>query len=371
MRLKSPIQFTCLFHCPDGVFTVLSHPPYQQVHFSVAHSVAFKIILKMLGMDFRKEISNFLFIFNILSFGPVSSNITHDFFLQLHSFISIAVVCVSFFISPTYQYDTNAFHNAFNEIHYGTLLCCHLIIVVHAFSRRKSQLRILNRCSHIDDRLRSEFGVDTNYSGWRKRMWRFWMCFWTMELLIHLSYIYYRDREVGHLRSMFLRYYFSIFMIRLRGNQIQFYVQLLRTRLTWVKDCMQGIIEADADNPEVGSVFNDLLSLKEIYGKIYKTSIIFNDTFGWSILAVCIQNFVEFTREMFHLSRQLMVGAGAVDCFSVWFIVQIIELGLIHIHLAYGCYSCSLIVSQQHQRNRKNASWIWFLLIILISGGID
>lgn len=184
-----------------------------------------------------------------------------------------------------------------------------------------------------------------------------------MNSIKYIAYIYtlhtyfnywYVQKWIGSnwsIELLFLKYYYSSFTLRFRCNQIEFYVHLLQARLQMVNQKIADILErlrnTCMENTDIQDMsnYNDLLSLKGIYGKIYYTSQLINENFGCSMLIVFLQNFIEFTRQMYMFVKLNMNGRSISGFFSIWSLIQIIKLSVVHVYFPLLCYSCSTKVN--------------------------
>lgn len=128
--------------------------------------------------------------------------------------------------------------------------------------------------------------------------------------------MFYRD---AFLISFWLHWMYSVFIMRLRSMQVLVFVLLLRSRIDLINSKVKEILLAHnrqmdpkstrwtsaSDGKQVIflldvstnylSTYDRLLYIKQIYGELYEICEWINMTFGWSLLAIITQCFIEFT----------------------------------------------------------------------------
>lgn len=154
--------------------------------------------------------------------------------------------------------------------------------------------------------------------------------------------------------------------MRLRCVQVLFFVCLMRARLILISDKIKEILDtknAQTSNTNHFEAANDvrnivfvldtsaakctiydkLLNLKQIYGELYEISETINISFGWSLLAVITQCFIDFTSNSYWtflaLEQPVPDFDNAVNCISL-----LVPIVIILSVMAYYCSSCSRYV---------------------------
>lgn len=307
------------------------------------------------------EMASILHLFRIFALGPSSSTPLKDRLQAIFSILTIFGICLLHAFYKIVQSDKSTFHGFVNKFHFSTLQLTHLIVVVDSFLRRKSELKIYAHCSRIDEHIRLKFGISPDYAERRVRFWKTFLITWTIMIVCYSSLTSMHAALIPVHSSWHLFYFcsYSIIVIRFRYDQMIFYIQLVSDRLEIVKGIMFKIYEEQRNFARNGIkqnngsdetlTFDQMLSLKQIYGQLYEVSNLINQTFGWSLLAVMSQHFLEFTRHMYTIAN---IAAGhrqrsiEMTCFlMIWSLVQMASIAYINALLTFKCSACSVKVN--------------------------
>lgn len=318
--------------------------------------------------SFVEEMRGFLAIFLIFGLWPTWHTTKYKSMLLLYSVFSILLV-FAIFTSAIYVnkvLDDNSLSTAISYSFILSILATHLIITVQVLFYRKTQLRLIQKLSYVDHLFSSKLHI---YISYRKEKWAIFIRF----SLVLLTFIVIKSGLVVHLYytdqlgRFWYHCFFSIWILRLRCVQVLFFVYLLRSRLILMNDKVEEILLTsnirtgnknhwqritgsrnvvfilDTSTPKC-STYQQLLNLKQIYGELYEICELINFTFGWSLLAIITQCFIDFTTNSYWtflaLEQQSIDIAIAFDCISL-----IIPIVFVLSLLAYYCSSCSRYVS--------------------------
>lgn len=310
----------------------------------------------------------FIAFFLIFGLWPTWQTTKYKKLLVIYSIFSILLV-FGIFLSAIYinkVLEDNTLSTAVAYSFLFSILSTHLIIVLQSLFNRKTQMKLIQKFSYVDRLFNTKLQIFLSYQREKKalliRLSSLLLTFIGVKiaLLIHLHYI---DR----LNSFWYHCLFSIWIMRLRCVQVLFFVYLLRTRLILVNDKVKEILAArnirtvntnqlhpttdsrnvvfvlDTSNAKY-STYDRLLNLKQIYGELYEICELINITFGWSLLAIITQCFIDFTSNSYWtflaLEQKIPDTANAIDCISL-LIPIVIVLSL----MAYYCSSCSRYVN--------------------------
>lgn len=318
---------------------------------------------------FIDEMRGFIAFFLIFGLFPTwQTTGKYKPWLVLYSIFSILLV-FAIFLSAIYinkVLDDNTLSTAVAYSFLFSILTTHLIIVVQALFYRNSQTKLIQKFGQVDRLFNTKLQILMSY---RKEKQALFMRFTTLliifvaikvGLLTHLHY-------EGRLGGFWFHCLFSIWIMRLRCIQVLFFVYLLRARLILVNDKVKEILAARNQHtgntnewqPITGdsnivfvldtpnskhSTYDRLLNLKQIYGELYEICELINVTFGWSLLAIITQCFIDFTSNSYWtflaLEQPIPDTANAIDCISL-----LVPIVIILSLLAYYCSSCSRYVN--------------------------
>lgn len=319
---------------------------------------------------FFDEFRGFLVFFLIFGLWPAWPNNKYKWTLIIYSFFSIGFVFV-IFISAIFVkkvFEDNALSAAVSYSILLSALITHLIIVVESLVQRRYQMKLIQKFTHVDRLFHTKLQALISY---RKEK-RILLLPFTLMLA---TFIGIKVALMIHLNNIesFTRFWFyclySIWITRLRCAQVLCFVHLLRNRLILLNDKIKEIITArnlytgysndwrpisntqntvfilDQSMPKC-SIYDRLLSLKQIYGELYDICETINVTFGWSLLTIITQCFIDFTSNCYWtflaLEQTMADISTAINCIGLLIpIVFVLSL------LAYYCSSCSRCVSEK------------------------
>lgn len=313
---------------------------------------------------FSDEMHGFISFFMVFGLWPTWKTTKYKTYLLAHSIFSILLVfgiCLSaIFVNEMLADNTLSTAVAYSFLF--SILSTHLIIVLQSLIYRRSKAKLIQKFSHVDRLFTAKLQITIGY---RKEKQMLFVRFATLlctfvaikiGLMIHLHYL-------ERLGSFWYHCLFSIWIMRLRCVQVLFFVYLLRARLIHVNDKVKEILIIRNLHTANGNTINDaksivfvmdtinskystydrLLNLKQIYGELYEICELINVTFGWSLLAIITQCFVDFTSNSYWTFLALEQSppniANALDCISL-----LIPIVIILSLLAYYCSSCSRYV---------------------------
>lgn len=265
---------------------------------------------------FSEEMFAFIATFQLFSLFPFSSNPFANIFLKFYSALNIlaviAIFCSAFFIFPVLE-DSSSLSLLVGGLVFNGLLITHLINIFQAFTSRHDQMMIYQKFDEIDFMLQNKLLVNINYSSLRRRLLAKYFIISVILLAIHTTSI-----VSVTINGLFFRYYLhlilTISIIRIRCIQNMFYVDLIKEKLNLMNQKLEDIITKTHDKmafilfadklqkfdkkDSKTTLYDQLMTLKQIYGKIWDVSNLINDCFGWSLLAI-----VQFLFSIYWLSN--------------------------------------------------------------------
>lgn len=318
---------------------------------------------------FFKQMRGFIVFFLVFGLWPIWINNKYKWLLIIYSIFSILFVFV-IFVSAIFIHkvlESNLLSTAVAYSCLYSVLITHLIIVVQSLVQREFQLKLIQKYAYVDRLFHTKLQVLISYNDeLRILLFRFVVMLSTfvgikMAMVINLS-------GAGIFNSFWSHCLYSIWITRLRCVQVLCFVHLLRARLILINDKIKEILMAcnshagiannwcpisnarnttfilDKSMPNM-SIYDRLANLKEIYSELYAICELINETYGWSLLAIIAQCFIDFTSNSywtFLALEQTTVGVSTAIIAISLLIPTVIVMGL----LVCYCSSCSRCVSE-------------------------
>jgi hypothetical protein len=247
---------------------------------------------------FSEEMKFFVNTFQLFSLFPYSSNPVNNILLKFYSAFNVILVALifasAFFIYPVLN-DSKDLSLLVGGLVFNGLLITHVINILQAYTSRIDQLEIYQKFDSIDYMLQNQLLVTINYSSLRQRLL---LKYFVIEFILVIIQVTSIVSTV--INQLFFLYYlhliFTIFVIRIRCVQNMFYVDLMKEKLNLVNKKLEEIITKNRDKmifilaadklqkfDKKGvktSLYDQLMTLKQIYGKIWDVSNLINDCFG-------------------------------------------------------------------------------------------
>lgn len=311
------------------------------------------------------EIRPFIVIFSILGLWPAWPNSKYKILLQCYSVAFICYVLAMFWSAMYFNRDF-AHHTLSAIVQFSfmaSVLIAHFTALCEALVNRTEYLRLIEKFAYADRLLSSKLQLSISY---RKEIHDIFIRFTAIVFLLVLlrTYLTYDLDYHYQINNFFYECAFSILLLRMRSIQVVFFVCLLRKRLRLVSEKLKEMLVTcnlygktksqwtfSRDTSKIfvldmtsakHSVYDRLLSLKQIYGELYEISELMNITFGWSLLTIVAQSFFDFTGSCYWIFLALEESDYplVIDCMSMF--LPIISL---IITMVYLCSSCTYRVS--------------------------
>lgn len=340
-------------------------------------------------MVFFKEMRNYIVFFILFGLWSIWINSKFKIPIRVCSFLSIALVFCGF--SSAYFFDkfyaSNTLSNVVANLLFIFVIITHSIIIIESISKKKAQTKLIQSLSLADHLFNTKSNVMISYQ--KERCEIFIRCFVLVSIVIFINifvalYAYYLDLDYKLLYPPM----YSYFVLCSRSAQIIFFISLLRNRLILIVEELKDIqkilnTQSDDVNPRIvnprksdsrhtriqlasssslarRSIHDRLLSLKQIYTELYRSCEQIRKAFGWSLLVIITQAFVEFTSNSYW-------GFLCLNDFKVILIYLMDSEVILVGALAYYCSSCFEYVSHSKWNSnlpRKLCYWYWFMSII-------
>ena len=263
---------------------------------------------------FSQEMSIFVQIFQFFSLFPFSTNALVNILLKFYSALNLLVIVAifvsAFFVFPVLE-ESESLSLLVGGLVFIGLLITQFLNIFQAFTSRHDQMMIYQKFDEIDFLLQNQLLVNINYSRLRKQLLIKYFI-----IIVVISAIQAISIVSVTINGLFFRYYLHLILpigiIRIRCIQNMFYVDLIKEKLRLMNQKLNDIIKKNHDKMAFilfadrlqkferremkTSLYDQLMTLKQIYGKVWDVSNLINDCFGWSLLAI-----VEFY--LFKLSK--------------------------------------------------------------------
>ncbi|XP_037038260.1 putative gustatory receptor 2a [Bradysia coprophila] len=304
------------------------------------------------------ELRKYIFFFQLFALCPVGSNEFQTYILGLYSLfhfvVLVALTIVAMFYSKVIN-DNNSISGMVAGLVFLAEIATHLIIILQAFVSRMDLKALLSELSDIDQIFQVQLRSPMDYKSLkRKYLFKFTVILLISKglLLSLLIFLAFSPSKSASLFWFHLSY--SIAVVNMRCIQNIFFVDLVRERLDFVNERLSEIAQRTSKKSKLilyvdtydhrkqskkpspaHEEFNEMLALKQIYGMIWNASILLNNCFGWSVLAIVTRSFIGFT------SHGYWLFLGFEDLIDSEIIVHsAIIFSLIALLLSVMCSSC-------------------------------
>lgn len=246
---------------------------------------------------FSEEMSFFIKLFQFFALYPSS------YLLKIYSVINfsatIMIFISAFFICNVLQED-NSLSVLVGGLVFVGILLTHLMNIFQAFTSRNEQAEIYRKFDQIDMLLSSDLFININYAAVRKRLFKKYSLISLILLSIHVVSI----ASVA-INGLFFSYYihliFPVIVIRFRCIQNMFFVDLVKEKLQLLNEKLEkDVIQRNNDKIFLiverfqkrdkkslnTSLYDTIMVMKTVYGKIWDITNLCNDCFGYSLLFI-------------------------------------------------------------------------------------
>lgn len=261
-----------------------------------------------------------------------------------------------------------------------SILLTHLVVIIEALIHRNAHLHLIEKFSSVDLLIKSKLRVVISYRTekstifYRLSLQLIISFLIRIALAIHMTYRHKID-------IIWYQCLLSIWVIRMRNYQMLVFVFMLRTRLHYIYEKLsqsrigynlysqrknQWIIGDDNTGFVLDSMwtknplYEQLIILKQIYGRIYEICEQINHLFGSSLLTVVVQSFMDIITNLYWIYQTLQITEldveRAIDC--TFFLVPVVTNMII---MCFYCSSCSRYV-----RKKKNNFQEEFIVLLNI-----
>lgn len=329
----------------------------------------------MTKLSVYNEMSRIVRIFHLFAIGPAPPHATFNILSKLYLTIS-GIALLAIFLSAIvinqifYRLD----QPVGKAVCFGSLLLTHFVIVFQLICYRNEQYQIFSKLREIDEILMRGLKVKIIYLFERYRCYKKFGTLLTIIILIQIAHVINAFLLLPTIqRIYFMHCLLSLTIMRLTCIQVIFYVSLLMTRIEWANAKLLDIMRAknlrrkshklgnwpsnhwpntifslqrrnERDEWQTpASTYHQLAQLKWINALLYDLNGLINTTFGWSLLIITLQYFIDFTLNGYWLFLALQKSEPdfgiVIDC-----LCMLMPIVLLLWTMCYSCYTCSQMV---------------------------
>lgn len=322
----------------------------------ILHSLEFNAVkwFMSIRMAFFEQMRLYFIFFIFFGLWSTWQNNKYRSVLRVYSACCMQQEFLSF-VSVIYSYnifENNSLSATIANWLYIIDSLTHVVIVFESLYKRKAQLQLIRKFCSVDELFRNKLGITIPYRREKCTMLKLYLI-----ILVLLTVFKTLVTVMLHHEGMDFAFWFpalySTWIMRLRTIQVLFFVCLTYNRLLIINKELKSIrylremqTHHGLKSPSTltGDIFNRILKLKNVYEELYETCTLINETFGWSLLAIYVHCFVDFTCNCYWAfiylgearleSDNILISAGLL-------LPIIILLGT----LTFFCSSCSGCVS--------------------------
>lgn len=275
------------------------------------------IAMALKSNKLTREVRYFLLSFKLFGLSPFAKDDKWKIVLLLYSIfllgVTISLVCSAFLFCNIFQQASSETLVSFvSQLVFSGLIVTNIIILLQAVLFRPEAIQIEDRFNEIHRLMIEKLSVDISGADIRRRfLWKIVsiVLFLVIGIALNIGALTFYEESLGYL----LHSLWPLVIIRARCIHNIFLVDLITEYLTYFNRILMNII-ATANKEELNqerflidytktdfrhlthkTPYTELMVLKDVYGYIWDITNLINDTFGWSLLAVATQNFIEFT----------------------------------------------------------------------------
>jgi hypothetical protein len=271
----------------------------------------------MKSSQYSTEFSFFSTVFRAIGLYPHSTNPVFNHFLSGYTIIILIGISTLFtyglFINSVIGSSGDSLSAMVEALVFAGVIVTNIINVLHAWFSRDEQFQIYEKFDEIDMHFQSQLHHSIDHPAAKKMVYKKYGCLLLFMLVIQ-GILFSFNNKIS------IRYWlvltFCVLSLRFRCFQTLFYIDSMDLKLKLLCDKLNSLIVQNQndnyfekmekhpsfiqvnDYHEYGSkvsVFDQLVIMKQIYGKIWDVANLINDCFGWSLLTLITQNFIEFT----------------------------------------------------------------------------
>lgn len=278
-------------------------------------------------------------------------NHKHKLSLQIYSFCSVLSECSSFYyVLKSYDiFSEKSLISIIAEWLYIFVSLTHLITSIESLVKSNVQVQLIQKLSSIDEIFKTKMNLIIPYRK-EKREIRFRNIILASTIILMKIIVTILFARRGKILTFWYPSLFSTLISFVRSIQILLFIYLLRNRLKLVnKEVIEvrNALYAKANNDYAKqtiyfarhTAFNRILMLKMIYAELYEMCQLIRKTFGWSLLAVVTEYFLDFTFNCFWVFLYLTAEAASVENIIICFCLLTPTAALLG-SMSFNCSLC-------------------------------
>lgn len=270
-----------------------------------------------ISIKFTHELRYSFIAFKIFGLAPYSDKQSWKVALHLYSAFLVAVTllcaCSAFFLIDIFSQTSTegTLASIIGQLMFCGLVATSLINLLQAVIFREEATQLEERLDTIYSLMTEKLFIEISCGHIQRRL--FWKIFAIVLFLIVVYGVnFYALAHYNESLGYNLHSLWPIVIIRARCIHNIFQVDLITVFLNFLNVKLEAIIEissmqkhtdqfekikyAQAEFKHLNrSPYTELMTLKDVYGYVWDITNLINDAFGWSLLAVATQNFIEFT----------------------------------------------------------------------------
>lgn len=299
-------------------------------------------------MSFFVQLRNYFIFFIVFGLWSSKHNQKYKILSRISSAISISFFLIAFSLTIETFPDFSTLSNVVANVLYVFLFLTHLIILLESVVKIEAQAKLIDILSSVDHLFHAKIGIAIPYRWEKSKIFNQTLILVLIEVTIKLIIIiivFSRYAEADKSFKIFFALY-SNFVICLRMIQIIIFVHLLQDRLILLNQELIDLFDTTQHKKNRTipffryvfvkcSMYDRVLSLKQIYSKLFDISEQISDAFGWSLLLVVIVIFTTVTFDFYWAYINRNDAAFVLNCL-LFFVPYLIILST----LTYYCSSC-------------------------------
>lgn len=286
------------------------------------------------------ELRYFLYGFKLFGLSPYAQSKQGNLLLVIHSLIllaitSVLVVSAFIFVNIFEQSAAGTLASIVGSLMFCGLIATNVIILLQALMFRPEAAKIEDRFDSIHKLMQNHLFMDISVTRMKRRL------FWKIAIVVSFLVVvigfnfaalrYYDEHLSYNLHSLWpiliirARCIHNIFIVDL----ITEYLNRLNGKLSDITSMMAASDQRKDDGFKIKYAQSDfkhltktpyaeLMILKDVYGHIWDITNLMNDAFGWSLLAIATQNFIEFTCNGYWLFLTVDNATSVISAISEW-----------------------------------------------------
>lgn len=313
-------------------------------------------------MDFFKENRKYFIYF--LTFGLWSSWQKAHYKWQIRLYaICLMLIIFALYIATfifnkfksNMSLSTILGHSAF-----FSMILVQSVISIETFIKTKFQVRFVEKFNSVDHLFNTKLGISVAYLEEKRDILTKILILVLVLLLIKINiYVYVTYMSVA--LEYFYCTMYSSWLMRMRCIQVLYFVHMVRYRLILIDRELTNIrrafncqkVNAKSQRAAVSNQFfgtkficDRVVFLKQIYAHLNEITGLINTIFGWSLLAIITQNFLDFTLNCYWIFVMIN-NTDDINVLVICIILLIPNLMTLSM-LAFYCSSCRNCVSNIH-----------------------